>query len=207
MESSLFVLFLSPTRPTAAQSLWSGSLPWQSSATAQLFAILVFTILQILLLPKLGSYRPFWLKVYETPLAALSLSRALPPHKAGFLPLRWPDFLKSQSLTSFTYQTRRKMGNQGESLSRKRTVQCFPSDPQRVPPSAGSWGSGWKHAFVSNLTCMMLRFCLTTAGSREEKKKKSLRCWAVAFVHHVFLSPFLLAICRVHPEGPQMGTK
>lgn len=39
--------------PLKQQSSWSSSLPWQSSAVAQLSAILGFTILQILLLPKL----------------------------------------------------------------------------------------------------------------------------------------------------------
>lgn len=46
----------------------------------------------------------------------------------------------------------------------------------------------WCYNFVS----------LTTAGSKGGEK--SLRCWAVAFVHHFFPEPILLAICRVHPE-------
>lgn len=74
-------------------------------------------------------------------------------------------------------------------------------------PVLGLEGLGWN----MHLSTIPHAWCfdfvsLTTAGSRGEKKK-SLRCWAVAFVHHVFLSPSLLAICRVHPEGPQMGTK
>lgn len=107
------------------------------------------------LLPKPGSHRPFWLKLL---MKAVWLLGASPESsfltKLAFSLCTGPYFLKSQSLTSFTYQARRKMEKQGESLSRKRTIQCLPPNPQVVPPSVGSWGFGWKlHLSIPHAWC------------------------------------------------------
>lgn len=115
-----------------------------------------FLFCKLFLLLKLGSHWSFWLKllVKLLRLGCRELLRSPSSSQAGFSSLCTDHhFLKFQSLASFLYQTR-KMEKQGESFSRKRTAQCSPPSPQVVPPSAGSWGLGWKPRFqITHAQC------------------------------------------------------
>lgn len=117
---------------------------------AKLLAILVCPVLQTLPLAKTRVPQIILTQAAcETPpgSAAVNFSKALPPHKLAFSPFALTIIFLNPKASPASFTKQGKWKNRVSHSQGKGLHSVHHPSPQVVPPSAGSWGRGWKPSF------------------------------------------------------------